>query len=227
MTSFSTPLPISGETRLFAIVGDPIAQARSPSVFNALFAARGANAVLVPMQVPASQLRCALGGPEWSPHPPAMVLTRPPKVSVVELLDEIGPVARRVGAVNCMRRRPDGRWGGEMFEGQGFVAGLQREGMPVAGRHVFQAGCGGAGKAVAHALAAAGVASLHLVDAKPELAQALIASRRQHHPQPAVHTGDAPGAGDDLLVTATPCEMAPGDPMPFDLRDAASGAVVA
>src|SRR6218665_3167744 len=110
---------------------------------------------------------------------------------------------------------------------QGLVAGLQREGMPVAGRHVFQAGCGGAGKAVAHALAAAGVASLHLVDAKPELAQALIASLRQHHPQLAVHTGDAPGAGHDLLVNATPCGMAPGDPMPFDLRDAASGAVVA
>src|SRR6218665_3568961 len=37
MTSFSTPLPISGETRLFAIVGDPIAQAPSPLLFNALF----------------------------------------------------------------------------------------------------------------------------------------------------------------------------------------------
>src|SRR6218665_2214445 len=127
MTSFSTPLPISGETRLFAIVGDPIAQARSPSVFNALFAARGANAVLVPMQVPASQLRCAIGGPKCIAHPPGLPVTAPHianlegigvtgphKVSVVELLDEIGPVARRVGAVNCMRRRPDGRWGGEM-----------------------------------------------------------------------------------------------------------------
>src|SRR6218665_3423883 len=126
MTSFSTPLPISGETRLFAIVGDPIAQARSPSVFNALFAARGANAVLVPMQVPASQLRCAIGGLQGLATPAGLVGRGAHKVSGAGVPDESGPVARRVGAVNCMRRRPDGRWGGEMFDGEGFVAGLQR-----------------------------------------------------------------------------------------------------
>src|SRR6218665_3127449 len=103
MTSFSTPLPISGETRLFAIVGDPIAQAPSPSAFNAPFAAPGAEAARgsrpgprSPMRVPASQLRCAIGGLKCIANLDGIVVTVPHKVSVVELLDEIGPVARRV-----------------------------------------------------------------------------------------------------------------------------------
>jgi shikimate dehydrogenase len=227
MTNTTALHAISGETRLFAIIGDPIAQARSPAVFNALFSKTGANAVLVPMQVPASQLPTAIEGLKSISNLDGIVVTVPHKVSVVELLDDLGPVASRVGAVNCMRRFPDGRWGGEMFDGEGFVLGLQRGGFPVDGQRVFQAGCGGAGKAVAHALAAAGAAMLHLVDVRPDLVQALIASLRRYYPGVAVHVGDAPHASHDLLINATPCGMAQDDPLPFDLRDAAPTSVVA
>ncbi|MPT23067.1 MAG: shikimate dehydrogenase, partial [Starkeya sp.] len=43
------PLPLSGATRLYAIVGDPIAQVGSPGLFNAAFRRRGVDAVLVPL----------------------------------------------------------------------------------------------------------------------------------------------------------------------------------
>jgi shikimate dehydrogenase len=218
---------IAGDTRLFAIIGDPIAQARSPALFNALFEARGLHAVMVPMQVPAPQLRTAINGLKALANLDGIVVTVPHKVAVVELLDSLGPVAGRVGAVNCMHRLPDGRWHGEMFDGEGFVAGLQREGLPVAGQRVFLAGCGGAGKAVAHALADAGVASLQLVDMRQELVRALADSLRRHHPALPLHDGGAPGPMHDLVVNATPCGMAAQDPLPFSLDQAAPGAVVA
>ena len=53
---------VAGDTRLFAIVGDPIAQARSPLVFNEIFQRLGVNAVLVPMQIPAASLATAVAG---------------------------------------------------------------------------------------------------------------------------------------------------------------------
>lgn len=218
---------IAGDTRLYAIVGDPIAQARSPALFNRLFAELGANAVLVPMQVPASRLAAAIAGLKAIGNLDGIVVTVPHKVALCEAVDALGPAARRVGALNCMRPLPDGRWEGEMFDGEGFVAGLLRQGQPPAGLRVFQAGCGGAGKAVAHALAAAGVAALDLIDVDPARQRGLVAELRGLHPRLEVREGDAPRADHDLLVNATPCGMAASDPLPFGLDDVGPRAVVA
>ena len=45
------PMNITGSTRVFLILGDPVAQVRAPEVFNHLFARHGVDAVLVPAQV--------------------------------------------------------------------------------------------------------------------------------------------------------------------------------
>src|SRR6185295_15117288 len=103
------------------------------------------------------------------------------------------PNAQCVGAVNCMRRLPDGRWGGEMYDGEGFVSGLRREGMEPAGWRVFQAGCGGAGKAVAHALACAGVAQLHLFDVNKALQRSLVEDLQRRYPQIEIGEASKPG----------------------------------
>ena len=50
-SSGGLPLPVTGTTRVYAIVGDPIAQVGSPRVFNTLFRERGVEAVLVPLHV--------------------------------------------------------------------------------------------------------------------------------------------------------------------------------
>jgi shikimate 5-dehydrogenase len=47
---------ITGSTRVFMIVGDPVAQVRAPEVYNPLFRRHGVDAVLVPMKVAPAQL---------------------------------------------------------------------------------------------------------------------------------------------------------------------------
>jgi shikimate dehydrogenase len=220
-------LSISGSTRLFAIVGDPISQAKSPAVFNRLFADIGADAILVPMQVPASRLHAALEGLKAVANLDGIVVTVPHKVTVAKAVDALGPHALRVGAVNCVRRLPDGRWGGEMYDGEGFVTGLRRQGFQPTGWRVFQAGCGGAGKAVAHALASAGVALLDLFDVNESLQHELVMDLRRHHPQLQVNGARGPAEAHDLLINATPCGMAPGDPLPFEVGTSRPDAVVA
>lgn len=223
----SQALSVSGDTRVFAIIGDPIAQAKSPMLFNRLFAEIGANAILVPMQVPASHLQAAIAGLKAVANLDGIVVTVPHKVTITEAVDELGPNAQRVGAVNCMRRLHDGRWGGEMYDGDGFVSGLRREGMEPAGWRVFQAGCGGAGKAVAHALALAGVAALDLLDVKEALQRSLVAELQGLYPQIEVKAAARPSQEHELLINATPCGMAAGDPQPFELEASRAEAVVA
>lgn len=53
---------LSGETRLFPIIGDPVIYARAPEILTRNFAARGRNAVCIPMQVPDGALDDAMRG---------------------------------------------------------------------------------------------------------------------------------------------------------------------
>lgn len=203
-------MSITGTTRLYAILGDPVSVVRSPGWWNGLFARAGRDAAFVPMQVSAADLPRAWEGLRAIGNLEGLVLTMPHKQAAMTLVDVLGGSARLTSAVNTVRRLPDGRWEGEMFDGEGFVAGLRARGIAPEGRHVRQLGCGGAGRAIAFALARAGVASLALEDAAPGRAGALAAEVAAAFPA-AAHGGEP-----DLLVNATPLGLACGDPLPFD-----------
>lgn len=203
-------MTVTGATRLFGILGDPVAVVRSPAWWNDLFVRRGRDAVFVPLQVRAADLPRAWAGLRAIGNLDGLVLTMPHKQAVLPLLDALGPAARLVGAANTVRRLPDGRWEGDMFDGEGFVAGLRARGIAPEGRRVRQKGCGGAGRAIAFALARAGVAALVLEDAVPGRAAALAAEVAAAFP--AVAFTGVP----DLLVNATPVGLASGDPPPFE-----------
>src|SRR6478752_8616123 len=129
---------ITGKTRLFCIVGDPIVQVRSPQVYTEQFAAAGIDAVLVPMQVSAD--RCAEIIPALMAlgNLDGLLVTAPLKARVAAFADRFGPTASCIGAVNALRREADGSWTGDMFDGEGFVRGLLAKGARVRGRRVLQ-----------------------------------------------------------------------------------------
>ncbi|MFO1320082.1 MAG: shikimate dehydrogenase [Burkholderiales bacterium] len=210
-------LPIDGGTRLFAIVGDPISAVRSPEVFNAWFARAGRNAVLVPMHVAAQDLPRVVAGLQAIRNLDGIVVTMPHKAAACALVDALGPMATVVGAINAMRREPDGRWCGEMFDGRGFVDGLRAQGIDMAGLRVRQVGAGAAGTAVAVALAEAGVASLRISDIAPERVRDVVSRVGQAYPEATIEIAATGDVGDcELVVNVTPLGMRPEDPLPFD-----------
>ena len=75
-----------------------------------------------------------------------------------QLVDSLGQNGKVVGAINAARRKDDDTWEGDMFDGLGCVNGLQKQGHSVAGKSVFLMGTGGAGAAIASAMAQAGMA---------------------------------------------------------------------
>src|SRR5215831_11092048 len=119
---------ITGRTRLYAIIGDPIEQVKSPEVLNPLMAAAGKAGILIPVQIAPAKLAEAIRGLKALGNLDGIVITVPHKVRMMELADEVLATGRRVGAINAMRRDPDGRWVGDNFDGKGFVAGLRNSG---------------------------------------------------------------------------------------------------
>ncbi len=211
-------IPITGATRLLAIVGDPIAQARSPAVFNALLACRRRDAVLVPWHARSDDFADVMRGLMRTRNLDGIVLTYPHKQAALALAEEILPRARQVGAANAMRRDGHGRWIADMFDGLGLVRALAASGVAVAGRRVKLIGAGGAGSAIAFAVAAAGAASIELVDLDEPKAAALALAVSAENPSCAVTTGEAGLAGEDVVINATTVGLLPDDgtPVPLD-----------
>ncbi|WP_159992852.1 shikimate dehydrogenase [Roseomonas sp. 18066] len=220
-------MSITGTTRLFAIVGDPVAPLRSPALFNAAFARLGRDAAFLPMQIPAGRLEESWPGLAAMENLDGVVITMPHKESVVPLLQALGPTAQLTGTVNTIRRRPEGGFEGEMFDGEGFRDGLERSGHAPRGQRILQIGCGAAGRAIAFALARAGTAHLSLQDAAPGRAESLAAQLRENFPQVSVSHDGATPAGHAIIVNATPMGLRAGDPMPLDPALLAKDQVVA
>src|SRR6185436_8029356 len=127
---------IDGATRVYAIVGDPIAHARSPLVYNPRIARAGRNAVLIPWHVPAAAFDVAMRGLQQAANVDGIIITFPFKQQALALADEIGIRARQVGATNVLRREADGRWTADMFDGAGLVRAVAAAGKTVRQQHI-------------------------------------------------------------------------------------------
>jgi shikimate dehydrogenase len=158
------------------------------------------------------------------------LITMPHKVVTVGLLDEVTATVRVAGACNAVKKLADGRLVGDMFDGAGFVRGVQRKGFDLTGKRVLVVGSGGVGCAIAASLAGAGIAAISLFDVNTASAEALGQRLKQNYPQIDVRTGSNDPADHDLVVNATPMGMNEGDALPMDVSrispDAFVGEVV-
>ncbi|RZF29011.1 shikimate dehydrogenase [Paraburkholderia sp. UYCP14C] len=212
-----SPAPsITGKTRLYAIVGDPVVQVRSPQVYCAEFAKAGVDAVLVPMHIAAAEIHDVLPALLKLKNLDGVLVTSPFKADAMSIAAEVHPRARRVGAVNALRRGANGLWFGDMFDGEGFVRGILAHGHKVSGRRALVLGCGGAGSAIAGALIDAGVSSITVFDPDEARAQNVSDALSKSSGACRVTAGSADAAGKDLIVNASVVGMRESDGMPAD-----------
>ena len=222
----SPTLCIDGATRLYAIVGDPIAQVRSPAVFTDRFAAMGAPAVLLPVQVAEADFDAVMPALMRIGNLDGLLVTVPFKARALAYASRLGASAHVIGAINALKREADGRWTGDMFDGVGFVRAAQGKGLRVAKRKVLLFGAGGAGSAVACALAEAGVARINLVDPRTDRAEALAHRLRDGFSECRFVVGMADTADVDMVVNASTVGMRAEDGLPADIGPLAPGVLV-
>lgn len=148
-------------------------------------------------------------------------ITHPFKQQVIDLLDDVDPVARRIGSVNTVVIGESGRTTGHNTDVTGFARGFEA-GLDGADRNrVVQIGAGGAGRAVAFALSELGVKDLVLTDISADRAQDLAAEFGDHVRAIPMTDLESAITSADGIVNATPVGMAafPGTPFDTDLLD--------
>lgn len=223
----STPnLVINGNTQLIAHIGYPTHTFKSPMIYNPYFASAGINAVVVPMGCQTPDYPTFLKSVFCLTNICGALITMPHKVVTVGLLDEVTPTVRVAGACNAVKKLPDGRLVGDMFDGAGFVRGVQRKGFDLNGKRVLVVGTGGVGCAIAASLAGAGIAAISLFDVNTASAQALGERLKQNYPQIDVMARSNDPTDHDLVVNATPMGMNEGDPLPMDVSRISPNAFV-
>ncbi len=174
-------MSITGYTRLVGIFGHPVKHTRSPAMHNAAFSCLGLDYVYLPFEVAPERLEQALRALP-ALRMAGVNLTIPHKERALPFLDEITPQAELIGAVNTVKVE-DGRLIGYNTDGAGFVQSLKTDaGIEPKDQKVCLLGAGGAARAVAVALAMAGIRELVILNRSLARAQALAGHLAGHFP---------------------------------------------
>jgi shikimate dehydrogenase len=206
-------------TPCFAVFGQPIAHSLSPRIHAHFAAECGIALRYEAWEVSAEALAARLA--EFTARGGRGVnLTLPLKSLAVPLCAELSDTARRIGAVNTLRRRHDSRWRGDNTDGIGLIRDLtERQHLDLRGRRGLLLGAGGAARAVAFALLEAGVEEIAIVNRTPERAQALVDALGEPDRAHAHAWTDLTRLGRfELLIDATSAGHRGETPgLPFDL----------
>lgn len=217
-----------------AIVGWPVEHSRSPALHGFWLKQHDIQGCYgrLPVEPSRPALEALVAFLKATPNARGCNLTQPHKIEIMPLLDHIHPGAARIGAVNTVVKRADGRLEGHNSDGFGFIAALG-EGAPAwraeAGP-VVVLGAGGAARAVVATLMEAGVPELRLLNRTQASAVELgVAFTPDDGRRIAIERWDERSLaldGATLLVNTTSLGMKDQPPIDIDLARLPAPAVV-
>lgn len=194
---------IDGKTKLYGITGNPVTHSLSPAMHNAAFAELGVNGVYVPF--PVEDVAAAMAGLKGLGIAGVSV-TIPHKQTVIPFLDEIDPIADKIGAVNTIvvsGQGTDRRLYGTNTDWIGAVKALQQK-ISLKGQRAAVIGAGGSARAIGFGLIEAGAQPV-LYNRTESRGKALAEDLGcEFHP-----LAEAGSKGEEILVNSTSVGMVP------------------
>lgn len=153
-------IPITGHTRLTALLGSPVAHSISPLMHNEAFQLLDLDYTYLCFEVNEETLPAAVDGLKACGIR-GFNLTMPNKNKIIELLDELSPAARLIGAVNTVVN-DDGHLTGYNTDGVGYMQAVKDAGYDITGKTITIMGAGGAATAICAQAALDGVEKIHI-----------------------------------------------------------------
>ncbi|MBM7613735.1 shikimate dehydrogenase [Alkaliphilus hydrothermalis] len=204
---------ITGKTKLYAVIGDPISHSISPEIHNRIFKELDIDGNYISLRIPSNELRESMG--LLRNNFKGFNVTIPHKEAIIPLLDELDERAKIYGAVNTVKIE-DGKLKGYNTDGYGFVKSLEDLKIPLEDKSVMVLGAGGAARVIAYELLVKGcdvtIANRNLEKAKNLKGNLMEATGKESK---VVSLGNIAGAY-QIIVNTTPVGMsATADQMPI------------
>lgn len=160
--------------KLAGVMGMPIFQSRSPVIHNHWIREHGIRGAYGHFPVQPDRVEAAIRGLS-ALGLSGCNITLPHKVAAMPLMDELTPLARRIGAINCIVVQADGRLVGHNNDGYGYIQSI-RDAQPnwrADAGPIVVLGAGGAARAVVISLIEAGAQRIRLINRSKDKALAL------------------------------------------------------
>jgi shikimate dehydrogenase len=151
---------ITGHTRLTALLGSPVSHSISPLMHNEAFRLLGLDYVYLCFEVSEETLPTAVAGLRAC-NVRGFNLTMPCKNKIIELLDDLSPAARLIGAANTVVNE-NGRLVGHNTDGTGYMHAVTDAGHHILGKTITVMGAGGAATAICAQAALDGVKKINI-----------------------------------------------------------------
>ena len=230
LTSKSSGLRITGETRVVGVIGHPIRHSLSPVIHNAGFRSTGIDYVYAAFDVAPGAAAEALQALKVLGLA-GLSVTMPHKADVARRVDRLAESARHLDSVNTVEIAADGTLVGHSTDGDGLVESLKRHRIGVAGASIAVVGAGGAGRSVVDAMSRHGATRISIVN------RTIDAARKAADLAPEVAVSFESGTPEamsaisesDVVVNATSVGMSDSSssaPVPFDTALLASSQTV-
>ena len=204
----------TGASRAVFILAHPAAHVSAPRYYTPYFREQGLDWHMVPLDVAPKHLAETIRTLSTSESAVGFNLTMPHKPAAFELCDDVSLAARFEGVVNTIRIERDGRLSGDSSDGGGFLGAAREAGVFDPERRTTVIGAGGAGRAICHALAAAGLKRLRILNEAAGPVETLVAKLRGKFPDLDIKLDEDFG-DTGLLVNATSLGLHATDAMPM------------
>ena len=209
------------------MIGHPIGQVITPEPMNRYFLARGITAAIIPVDIGPDTAGAFLAAVRGWENCAGVSVTMPHKQAAFANADSLSDRAQKAGAANLIVRNPDGSLHGDMTDGIAFLHALRAKGFEPRGKKFSLVGAGGAGAAIAHALAAAGVSAIDIFEIDVTRRTALQTALEQDHPGLCIRVAPEGEMQPDLVFNATPLGMQAEDSLPYPVDELPRHCIVA
>lgn len=198
---------INGNTKLLCLLGSPVAHSFSPAMHNAAFNKLGINASYMAFDIPSTSIEKTLMGLKEINFVGAN-LTSPHKNAVIPFLDDIDPLALKIGAVNTVLYK-EGRLKGFNTDVLGFVEAIKIRGVNLQNKKIAILGTGGAAQAATVGLLNEPVEKIDVISRNLDKARTMVAPFKTDKICAKSYDEIEMPEIYDLIVNATPLGMHP------------------
>ena len=161
---------ISGETKIYGLIGNPVEHSVSPAMHNAAFDSMGLDCAYIPFRVQEGSLTTAIHAIK-ALNIYGVNVTIPHKVAIIPLLDELEALAQKIGAVNTIINN-NGKLKGYNTDAGGFLNALLQKGVEPSAKKAVVIGAGGVSRAISFTMAEMG-AEISILNRRQEIGWAV------------------------------------------------------